>query len=477
MTISKLTRTMAWIDRRTGLRQTLGHLLDEPIRGGARWSYVFGSALLFLFVLQAVTGIFLTMYYVPSSDHAHASVAYLQKVVPGGALLRGLHHYGSSAMVILAVAHLAQVYLFGAYKHRRELVWGCGVMLLLLILGFGFTGYLLPWDQAAYFGTKVGTSIAGEAPVVGPIQQRVILGGNDLTTLTLSRFFTAHVFLLPLATVLLISAHVFLFRKAGPAGPYHRRHDARIEKFYPGQLFKDSVGILAVFVALVAVTVSWPSELGPEADPSSDYLARPPWYFLPLFQLLKYFPGRLSMIPTLVVPGLLFTLMLLLPFFDRREERHPLKRPVATAMLALVLLVSIGLISLSRHEDRIHPDFGPKLKEQDEAMRAFLSAPFRPQVIGGAAAALPVTSLTRNAGPPPAPFTENCAACHGERGEGDSGPPLIGLTARPQRSKDDLGRILVDSRSYGLKDPMPSSFPELSDEDRQRIVEWLDRLQ
>src|SRR5206468_4328609 len=116
-------------------------------------------------------------------------------------------------MVILAVAHLAQVYLFGAYKRRRELVWGCGVILLLLILGFGFTGYLLPWDQAAYFGTKVGASIAGETPVIGPIQQRIMLGGNDLTALTLSRFFTAHVFLLPLGMALFIAAHVYLFRK------------------------------------------------------------------------------------------------------------------------------------------------------------------------------------------------------------------------------------------------------------------------
>ena len=157
---SKLTQAIDWLDERTGIKHTMTEMLDEPIRGGSRWAYVFGSTLMFLFTLQVVTGIFLTLYYVPSSDHAHASVTYIQKAVPGGALLRGLHHYGSSAMVILAVAHLAQVYLFGAYKQKRELVWGLGTVLLLLIFGFAFTGYLLPWDQLALWaGARRSTSV------------------------------------------------------------------------------------------------------------------------------------------------------------------------------------------------------------------------------------------------------------------------------------------------------------------------------
>ena len=478
MTFSKLAKALDWFDERAGIKQTISDLLDEPIRGGSRWSYIFGSTLLFLFLLQVITGIFLTLYYVPSSDHAHASVAFIQKAVPGGALLRGLHHYGSSAMVILAVAHLTQVYLFGAYKKNREMVWGCGVLLFLLILAFAFTGYLLPWDQAAYFGTKVGTSIAGEVPIVGPIQQRIMLGGDDLTTLTLSRFFTTHVFLLPLGMALFISAHVYLFRKVGPAGPFHDRDNSLIEKFYPGQLFKDSVAILVLFIALVSIAKIWPSELGPEADPSSDYLARPPWYFLPLFQLLKYFPGKLSIFPTVILPGALFTLMFLLPFLDRREERHPMKRRVATVVLALVLLTSVGLISLSKHQDKTNPDFNSKLKEQHEEMRAFLASHFQPQTIGGSteATSIQLVQSVLKAGDPPAPFTENCASCHGEHGEGDPGPFLIGITIKPKRSKDDLLKILNDPRSYGLKDPMPESFPDLSGEDKRQIIEWLDKL-
>ena len=133
-----------WLDERTGVKEITREALDEPIRGGARWAYVFGSVLLFLFAIQVVTGIVLSLYYAPTADHAHVSVSYIQKAVTGGWLLRGLHHYGATAMVIVAVAHLAQTFLFGAYKKKRELLWGAGVLMLLIILRFSFTGYLLP---------------------------------------------------------------------------------------------------------------------------------------------------------------------------------------------------------------------------------------------------------------------------------------------------------------------------------------------
>ncbi len=477
-TKTSLARLTDWVDERTGFRSIMRKSLDEPIRGGARWAYVFGSVLLFLFAIQVVTGIFLSIYYVPSSDHAHASVAYIQKAVPGGALLRGLHHYSSSAMVILVIVHLAQTLLFGAYKRKRELVWISGAVMLLLVFGFGFTGYLLPWDQAAYFGTKVGASIAGEIPIIGPLQQRVMLGGSDMTTLTLTRFFTAHVFLLPLVLGLMIVLHVYLFRRAGPAGPYHDRNIKLVDRFYPRQVFKDSVAILIVFLMLLLLATFSPAELGPEADPTSDYLARPPWYFLPLFVLLKYFPGRLSIIPTALLPGLIFTLVFLLPFIDRRDERHPIKRPITTAALVLVLCGAGGLIWLSKFQDRTNPDFNVILKQQDEDARGFLKAAFQPQEVGGGPAerAPADPKALTNISQPPASFIENCAECHGNRGEGDSGPSLLGITAKEGRTKEDLLKILKNSRSYGLKKPMPRSFPELTEEDKRSIVEWLNGI-
>jgi ubiquinol-cytochrome c reductase cytochrome b subunit len=476
--LSTINKTYEWLDERTGIKQIVRRALDEPIRGGARWSYVFGSALLLLFVIQALTGIFLTMYYVPSADHAHVSVAYIQKAVPGGGLIRGLHYYGASAMVILLIVHLTQTFLFGAYKQRRELLWIVGGVLLLLTLGFAFTGQLLPWDQEAYFGTKVGTSIAGEIPVIGPLQQRIMLGGSDITSSTLSRFFMAHVFLLPLALGFLAFLHVYLFRHAGAAGPYHAQ-SSRADRFYPKQLFKDSVFFLIVFVALVAVATLMPAALGPPAKPGSDFLARPAWYFLPLFQLLKYFPGRLALIPTMLLPGLLFTLLFLLPFLDRRQERHPFKRPLATSGLVLLLLGGGSLVFLAKYEDRANPEFNAKLQHQEELARIFLKAEFRPQEVGDPFArkvSTAAVSAKTNAEPPLA-FIATCALCHGDHAEGnDLGPPLLGVAAKPNRTKDDLLRILDNPMAYGLKDPMPVSFPDLSADDKRLIVDWLVNL-
>jgi ubiquinol-cytochrome c reductase cytochrome b subunit len=474
---SKVDQIVDWVDERTGVKAAMDEALNEPIRGGARWAYVFGSALLFLFVVQVVTGIVLTLYYVPTADHAHASVAYIQKVVPGGALLRGIHHYGSSLMVILAVAHLAQTFLYGAYKQKRELVWVVGVVMLLIVLGFGFTGYLLTWDQAAYFGTKVGTSIAGEIPVVGPIQQKIMLGGTELSTVTLSRFFTTHVFLLPLLLALLAGLHVMLFRKATPAGPYHNRDDNKVDRFFPKQVFFDSVAMLVVFVTLVYLALKIPAELGPVADPSSDYLARPPWYFMPLFQLLKWFPGSLSIIPTAVLPAVIFGALFLLPFLDRKAERNPFKRPIATLVLLLAIGGSVGLIFLAKQQDRNNPEFAEKLKKQDEEAQAFFKTPFEPQIIG-ATTAMTGAGGAASAAAAPVAYTENCADCHGANGQGDPdlGPKLVGLSAKPQRTAEDLMKILDDARAYGLKKPMPPSFPDISEADKKAIVEWMLKL-
>ena len=469
MAESTLTKLYAWLDERTGIKQITSDLLDEPIRGGARFAYVFGSVLLFVFGIQVLTGIFLTMYYVPSADHAHASVTYIQKAVAGGWLLRGLHHYGASAMVIIAIVHLAQAYLWGAYKNKRELLWGAGVVMLLLVLAFSFTGYLLTWDQAAFFGTKVGASIAGEMPVVGPLQQKVLLGGTDLTTVTLSRFFMTHVFLLPLGLAGLVGLHLYLFRRATPAGPFDEKKAKTAERFYPKQLFKDSLAMLICFVVLAAMAKYSPAEIGPEADPTSDYLARPPWYFMPLFQLLKYFPGKWAFIPTMVLPAVVFGALFLLPFLDRSPERNPFKRPIATLVLLFSIGAPVGLIYLAKYEDRVHPEFGPKLKKQEEEMKEFFAKPFEPQILGAAAAAA-------GAPPPPAAYAAHCAACHGDNAEGGAFPALLGVASKPQRTKEDLLKILDDARAYNIKEPMPANFPKMTPEEKQAVAEWLSKL-
>src|SRR5271170_4314829 len=182
-------RLMGWLDRRIGARELLHEALDEPIPGGASLAYVFGSGLLFIFLSQIITGVFLALYYVPSADHAHTTVAYITKSVTAGSFLRGLHSYGASAMIVVLLLHLSQTYLYGAYKGRRELLWFSGCVLFVLVLGMAFTGYLLPWDQKAYFATAVGTNAASEIPLIGDGLKRMMRGGAQMGTLTISRFF------------------------------------------------------------------------------------------------------------------------------------------------------------------------------------------------------------------------------------------------------------------------------------------------
>src|SRR5450432_340520 len=179
----------AWLNHRTGIDALLRTALYEPIPGGARFAYVFGSGLLFIFISQIITGVFLALYYVPSADHAHTTVAYITKAVTAGAFLRSLHAYGASAMVVVLFLHLSQTYMYGSYKGRRELLWVVGCILMALMLGMAFTGYLLPWDQKAYFATTVGTNILSEVPLVGNALKRLLRGGTEMGTLTLSRFF------------------------------------------------------------------------------------------------------------------------------------------------------------------------------------------------------------------------------------------------------------------------------------------------
>src|ERR1039457_272869 len=212
-------RLLHWLDERTGIKDLMHKVLHEPIPGGARFAYVFGSGLLFIFLLQVITGVSLALYYTPTAETAHTSVAYITKQVAGGAFLRSLHSYGSSAMIIVLALHFLQTFLYGSFKGRRELLWISGAVLSFLVLGMGFTGYLLPWDQKAYFATAVGTNVVGEMPLIGNLLTRLMRGGDAIGTLTLSRFYVAHVFLIPGAIFSFIAAHIFLFRKAGPAGP------------------------------------------------------------------------------------------------------------------------------------------------------------------------------------------------------------------------------------------------------------------
>jgi ubiquinol-cytochrome c reductase cytochrome b subunit len=349
-----LQRIGDWFDERLSTRAIGEALFARKIPSGTGWLYTLGSVSLFLFLLQAATGMFLAMGYAPTPDHAYDSVRFVTEEAPFGAFVRGLHVWGASAMVIAVGLHLLRTFMTGSYKFPREATWMSGVLLLLVVLGFGFTGYLLPWNVKAYWATQVGTKIAEQAPIVGPALARVLRGGDELGTQTLTRFYALHVLLLPAALLALIGGHLFMVVRQGISAPPERQkaspvvssatarrqvlehYQAQKEQgasFYPYSLAKDAAAVLLVF-AIVAAFAWWrPPEVGEIADPTdTGFNPRPEWYFLFLFQLLKYFPGSLESLAAVVFPSLAILALLLLPFVDWRLHRHPLDRPFATGL-------------------------------------------------------------------------------------------------------------------------------------------------
>jgi len=203
-----------WLDERLGWRSVWETIFLRKVPK-VNWSYTLGSATLFAAINQAVTGILLTIYYVPSPDQAYASVQYITSQVPAGWLIRGLHHWGASAMILLTVLHMVRVIFYGSYKYPREMTWFTGIGLLIVVFGFGFSGYLLPWDQKAFWATTVGTRIAEVTPIVGDVILRIMRGGDELTAITLARFFGVHVWFLPAALLILVGIHLYLVIRIG----------------------------------------------------------------------------------------------------------------------------------------------------------------------------------------------------------------------------------------------------------------------
>lgn len=392
----RLGGILDWLDARTGLRAGKKHLLDEPLPSGVGWWFVTGSILLFLLGVQVVTGIVLTMYYVPSPENAYDSVRFIMEQLAFGSILRGLHFFGASFIVVAAVVHMLRVVLFGSYKQPREVTWITGVVLLLIILAFSLSGYLLPWDQKAYWATVVTINIARSGPL-GEYVGGLLTGGETLGALTLLRWYSAHVFLLPAALAGFVVAHLYLMRRHGISGPLRPVPGPELP-FYPYHALKDTIAIAAVFSLLVTFAVMFPAPLDDIADPTDDsYIPRPEWYFLSLFQMLKYFPGPLEPIATIVIPGLVVGLLLALPFLDRGPDRHPAKRPLIMAGFAalgvgIVSLTYLGLKDSPAHADPSHWSplaiAGREFVQDERCMTC--------HVQGGAANSLADTRLTKD---------------------------------------------------------------------------------
>ena len=332
-----------WLENRTGIETAVRNFLYEEIPASSGWRQVFGSVALFLFLVQAFTGILLAFNYAPTPGDAYNSLRYILTELTGGRIIRGLHHWGASMMITVVVLHMAQVFLYGAYKKPREATWMIGVVLLLVTLAYGLTGYLLPWDNRAYWGTVVATQIAAGAPVIGSYLARLIGGGGPVGVVTFARFYGLHVLVLPPLTALLIAVHVYLVRKHGVAPSPGDEFRPRV-KFFPAQVFRDTVAIFAAFVVLFVLAVAARVPLERLADPTdTTYIPRPEWYFLFLFQILRVFEGPLEVFGSFVLPALAIAALLAVPFLDRGPLVRVARRGVAAAAIALVALTWTGL--------------------------------------------------------------------------------------------------------------------------------------
>lgn len=470
------SRLLKWLDERTGIQSLLREALDEPIPGGASWAYIFGSGLIFLFISQVITGVALALYYVPSADHAHIVVSYIVKEVTAGSFLRSIHAYGSSGIIILLLLHIGQVVLYGSYKGRRELLWLSGFVLLVLMLAMAFTGYLLPWDEKAYFATAVGTNLIEEVPLIGPPLERLIRGGDQMGTLTISRFYVLHVFVLPALLIGFIATHVFFFRKAGAAGPV--REDPVQPKlptanFYPRQVAMDAAFAAVLIGILAAIAVYLPMELGPAANPAdTHFLPRPEWYYRPVFQWLKYPTGHWSLLG-IVLPAVLALIFALAPFLDRRRERRPWRRPISVGIFVLFLIAYAGLGVVSYRSDYDDPTVAAQMHKQEADTKAFMQQPFAPEAAAGRAAA-PLAAADPIVLKGQALFqAQSCSACHGEAGIGT--PAAVALTGVGQKYTNAQLAALLRTPDKRMTDGgmMPV---DLNADDLNALVAYLRQL-
>ncbi len=346
-----------WVNSRTGVQESLEEALYENIPGGAKWRYVSGSMLVFAFMTQAITGIFLWMNYSAGSQNAWASVYYITYNMEGGSLLRGIHHVMAQAMVVLLPIHIMQVVIEKAYVKPREFNWWLGLVLMKITLALGLTGYLLPWDQKGYWATKVATELAALPPVVGGYIQKIVVGGNEYGHFTLTRFFALHAGVLPGLLVGFLVLHLAMFRKHGiTAHSSDKRPD---QMFWPMQVLKDGVACAILFGLVVYVAIIHPAELGPPAEPTEPYgAARPEWYFLFLFQMLKYFDGSLGwnneFVGAIVFPGVLFGFMFLMPFIARIKIGHALN-----VLLILLIVGGAGYLTYEAHMEDNYNIYNP----------------------------------------------------------------------------------------------------------------------
>jgi quinol-cytochrome oxidoreductase complex cytochrome b subunit len=341
-----------WLDERLGINTVseMARKKEIPLHRHSVW-YYFGGMTLFLFTVQVVTGILLLLYYRPSAENAFESVQYIVTEVEFGWLIRSVHSWSANLLILTLFIHMFSVYFLSAYRAPREMTWVSGVILLFISISFGFSGYLLPWNELAFFATKVGTEIVGVVPLIGRPLLRFLRGGEDVTGATLTRFFGLHVAVLPAITTVILGIHLLLVQMHGMSVPPGQEgKKLKKMKFFPNFFLRDLIGWILVVGVLAALAAIFPWELGTKADPFAPAPAgiKPEWYFLFMFQTLKYLPPKILFIDGEVVGILAFGLgalfLFLVPFLNKSPGNH--RRKLIFNILGVLVLAFMVVMTI-----------------------------------------------------------------------------------------------------------------------------------
>ena len=450
-----------WFDDRTKLSEFVKPLAKHLVPPDSKWTYVFGSATLFAFILQVLTGVALALMYQPTSASAYQSLQYITNEAPLGDILRGIHYFGASAMIILVGIHMIRVYLLAAYKYPREMSWISGVVLLALILGMGFTGQLLRWDSNGVWSAIVGAEQAGRIPIIGTWVARFLIAGETLGGATLSRFFAFHVFLIPALLFGIIGLHLFLVFKNGISEPpksgrpvepskYREWYDNMLKEkgvpFWPNAAWRDMVFGLFVVVVIIALALFvGPPTIGSPPDPANiNSNPRPDWYFLWIFSLFALMPREIESYAIAFGPLLIGAILIFLPIVFYKGERSPLRRPWSF----IIVIFIITMVATLWHEGVLSP-WSPN----------FSAKPLKENVVG-------------NVGPDARfgaklMYKKACLYCHKISGDGgDRGPDLTKVGER--LTAEELKIRIVNGGGN-----MPAFGGSLSANDLHALVAFL----
>ena len=358
-----LKKIWNWFDDRSGITENIMPIIKHPVPPGAKWAYVFGSATLFCFVLQVVTGIALAFLYQPSSQGAYESLDFITNKAKFGNALRGIHYYGASGMIIFVGIHMMRVYITASYKFPREMSWISGVFLLFLTIAMGFTGQLLRWDSNGVWSAVVAAQQLGRIPVIGTFAARFLLGGDTIGGQSLSRFFALHVFIFPAFIFMFVGYHLYLVIRNGISEPakkgslvdprtyrawYKNMLKEKGVPFWPDAAWRDAFfsAIVVVAVVLLATFIGPPALTSPPNPSHINTAPSPDWYMLPIFALFALMPPKIESYVIVIGPVLTVIFLLVLPFISNKGERSPIRRPWAIFGCICVIVFILSLLTI-----------------------------------------------------------------------------------------------------------------------------------